>query len=79
MYIYFLKELLNLEERIGSVNTGLSEDSMSKCLREKVYYSSSDQNQNQNHEEVSCPICLVSTCVYFSFHIHTIQNLKSNK
>ncbi|XP_023740165.1 probable E3 ubiquitin-protein ligase RHG1A isoform X2 [Lactuca sativa] len=54
------EELLNLEERIGSVNTGLSEDSMSKCLREKVYYSSSDQNQNQNqnHEEVSCPICL---------------------
>ncbi|CAI9273458.1 unnamed protein product [Lactuca saligna] len=54
------EELLNLEERIGSVNTGLSEDSMSKCLREKLYYSSSDknQNQNQNHEEVSCPICL---------------------
>lgn len=47
------EELLNLEERIGNVNTGLSEDSMSKCLREKVYYSS-----DQSHEEVSCPICL---------------------
>lgn len=47
------EELLNLEERIGSVNTGLSEDSMCKYLREKVYCSS-----DQNHEEVSCPICL---------------------
>ncbi|KAI3721386.1 hypothetical protein L2E82_32396 [Cichorium intybus] len=47
------EELLNLEERIGNVNTGLSEGSLSKCLREKIYYS-----LNQNHEEVSCPICL---------------------
>lgn len=48
------EELLNLEERIGNVSTGLSEDSMSKCLKEKVYYCSPDQN----HEEDSCPICL---------------------
>ncbi|XP_024969587.1 E3 ubiquitin-protein ligase MBR1-like isoform X1 [Cynara cardunculus var. scolymus] len=50
------EELLNLEERIGNVSTGLSEDSMSKCLKEKVYYCCSDQDQN--HEEDSCPICL---------------------
>lgn len=47
------EELLNLGERIGNVSTGLSEDNISKCLREKVYCSS-----DQEHEEVSCPICL---------------------
>lgn len=47
------EELLNLEERIGNVSTGLSEDSMSKCLKEEVYCCS-----DQNHDEVSCPICL---------------------
>ncbi|KAJ9539950.1 hypothetical protein OSB04_026456 [Centaurea solstitialis] len=47
------EELLNLEERIGNVSTGLSEASMSKCLKEKVYCGS-----DQHNEEVSCPICL---------------------
>lgn len=48
------QELLNLEERIGNVSTGLSEDTMSKSVRVKVHYS-----LDQNQEEVSCPICLV--------------------
>lgn len=47
------EELLALGERIGSVSTGLSEDSISKCLTERVY-SSSDHTQ----EEPTCVICL---------------------
>nr|XP_043613727.1 probable E3 ubiquitin-protein ligase ZFP1 [Erigeron canadensis]XP_043613728.1 probable E3 ubiquitin-protein ligase ZFP1 [Erigeron canadensis]XP_043613729.1 probable E3 ubiquitin-protein ligase ZFP1 [Erigeron canadensis] len=47
------EELLALEESIGIVNTGLSEDGMSKCLREQVYYSA-----YQNHDDSACPICL---------------------
>ncbi|KAK6942828.1 Zinc finger, RING-type [Dillenia turbinata] len=48
------EELLALGERIGTVNTGLSENSISKCLTESIYCSSSDQNQ----EEGTCVICL---------------------
>ncbi|XP_071738538.1 uncharacterized protein [Rutidosis leptorrhynchoides] len=47
------EELLNLEERIGSVSTGLSENSISKFLKEKVY-----SYLDQDLDEVSCPICL---------------------
>ncbi|XP_028064394.1 uncharacterized protein LOC114267558 isoform X2 [Camellia sinensis] len=38
-------ELLAPGERIGNVNTGLSEDVISKCLRETKIYS------NRSHEE----------------------------
>ncbi|KAL7219097.1 hypothetical protein ACSBR2_012219 [Camellia fascicularis] len=38
-------ELLALGERIGNVNTGLSEDMISKCLRETKIYS------DRSHEE----------------------------
>ncbi|KAE8705980.1 RING/U-box domain-containing protein [Hibiscus syriacus] len=40
-------------ERIGSVNTGLSEDSISKCLAETIYHCS-----DQYQDESSCVICL---------------------
>ncbi|KAF5207615.1 E3 ubiquitin-protein ligase mbr2 [Thalictrum thalictroides] len=46
------EELLALEERIGNVSTGLSEDTMSKCLRERVHYPS------DHIEESTCVICL---------------------
>ncbi|CAL5391359.1 unnamed protein product [Camellia sinensis] len=39
------EELLALGERIGNVNTGLSEDMISKCLRETKIYS------NRSHKE----------------------------
>ena len=48
------QELLALGERIGSVNIGLREDQLPKCLTETVY-GSSDQVQ----EEGRCVICLV--------------------
>ncbi|KAJ0687215.1 putative transcription factor C2H2 family [Helianthus annuus] len=48
-----LIELLALGERIGSVSTGLSENQISKCLRESIYCSS-----DQLQEEGTCVICL---------------------
>jgi hypothetical protein len=48
------QELLALGERIGNVNTGVSEDLISKCLRETIYCSS-----DQIQEEPTCVICLV--------------------
>ncbi|KAI3677128.1 hypothetical protein L1987_86749 [Smallanthus sonchifolius] len=47
------EELLALGERIGSVSTGLSENLISKCLRESIYCSS-----DQTQEEGTCVICL---------------------
>ncbi|KAL8214460.1 hypothetical protein R6Q57_003909 [Mikania cordata] len=47
------EELLALGERIGSVSTGLSENLISKCLRESIYCSS-----DQGHDEGRCVICL---------------------
>ncbi|KAJ6793618.1 putative E3 ubiquitin-protein ligase HIP1 [Iris pallida] len=47
------QELLVLEERIGSVSTGLSENTISMCLKESVYCSS-----NEEPDEGNCVICL---------------------
>ncbi|WOL18658.1 putative E3 ubiquitin-protein ligase HIP1 isoform X1 [Canna indica] len=47
------EELLALEERIGDVSTGLSEDATIRCLTEIIYCFSHD-----DCEEDSCPICL---------------------
>ncbi|KAH1258606.1 E3 ubiquitin-protein ligase MBR2 [Glycine max] len=47
------EELLALGERIGYVNTGISEDSLNKCLTETIYCSS-----EQSQDEGNCVICL---------------------
>ncbi|RWV80562.1 hypothetical protein GW17_00058151, partial [Ensete ventricosum] len=52
---YFLQELLALEERIGNVCTGLSEETILRCMGEMVYHS------NYIQEEGLCAICLVKT------------------
>nr|GEV32916.1 hypothetical protein [Tanacetum cinerariifolium] len=31
------EELLALKERIGNVNTGLTEENISKCMKQKIY------------------------------------------
>lgn len=54
---WFDQDLLALGERIGNVNTGLSEDLFSKCLTETIYCSS-----EQSQDEGNCVICLV--CSY---------------
>ncbi|GAA0142938.1 ubiquitin-protein ligase [Lithospermum erythrorhizon] len=47
------EELLALGERIGNVNTGVSEDLISKCLTESIFCSS-----DQPQDEGRCVICL---------------------
>lgn len=49
------EDLLALEERIGNVNTGLSEVAISRCLMEAIYCS--DQTLG-DHEKGRCTICL---------------------
>ncbi|URD79145.1 zinc finger, C3HC4 type, domain containing protein [Musa troglodytarum] len=49
------EDLLALEERIGSVNTGLSEVAISRCLMETIYCY--DQTPD-DHEKGRCTICL---------------------
>lgn len=50
----FDQELLALEERIGNVSTGLSEDLLSKCLTESVFFE-----LELFQEKETCVICLV--------------------
>lgn len=51
------EELLALEEQIGYVSTGLSEETISKCL-EKSLYSSKTEHASQSMDiEVKCSIC----------------------
>lgn len=50
----FKQDLLELGERIGTVSTGLSEDSMSKCLKKTIHRS-----RGQLQDEDTCVICLV--------------------
>lgn len=49
------EELLALEEQIGNVSTGLSEDAISRCLMETLHYC--DQRLDKS-EEGHCIICL---------------------
>ncbi|URD83240.1 zinc finger, C3HC4 type, domain containing protein [Musa troglodytarum] len=49
------EDLLALEERIGNVNTGLSEVAISRCLMETIYCY--DQTPD-DHEKGRCTICL---------------------
>lgn len=37
------EELLALEERIGNVNTGLTEENISKCMKQKIYVTEDGQ------------------------------------
>lgn len=50
------EELLALEERIGYVSTGLSEDTVSKCLK-KSFYSNTEQASQTMDIEIKCSIC----------------------
>ncbi|XVE61732.1 hypothetical protein DITRI_Ditri06bG0063300 [Diplodiscus trichospermus] len=78
------EELLALGERIGNVNTGLSEDLISKCLTETIYCSS-----DQSQDESSCVICLeeykdmdevgaLKTCSH-DYHVPCIKKWLSMK
>lgn len=52
------EELLALEERIGNVNTGLSDDIIAKCLKQSTYASSNITAAAVSQEsEIKCSIC----------------------
>lgn len=55
------EELLDLEERIGNVSTGLSEETVLKCLKRSAYYSgiesSADEASKKQPEDELCSIC----------------------
>ncbi|ESW34731.1 hypothetical protein PHAVU_001G176000 [Phaseolus vulgaris] len=78
------EDLLALGERIGSVNTGVSEDLFSKCLTETIYCSS-----EQSQDEGNCVICLedyknmddvgtLKTCGH-DYHVNCIKKWLSMK
>eukprot|EP01018_Ginkgo_biloba_P000693 Gb_30059 [translate_table: standard] len=50
------QELLALGEQIGNVSTGLTEDSISKCLK-KSTYSSCRESSATDEESQKCSIC----------------------
>lgn len=50
-----VQELLALEERIGNVNTGLTEETICKHLKQKTYVCVADQPDDE-----PCCICQVS-------------------
>ncbi|TYJ30141.1 hypothetical protein E1A91_A06G114900v1 [Gossypium mustelinum] len=55
------EELLALEERMGNVSTGLSEEALSKCLKKSIYDTASSEFANVSYEgekdDVKCSIC----------------------
>uniref|UniRef100_A0A0C9QX85 RING-type E3 ubiquitin transferase n=1 Tax=Wollemia nobilis TaxID=56998 RepID=A0A0C9QX85_9CONI len=50
------EELLALEEQIGNVSTGLTEESISKCLKIKAYSSSTEASMEDETSQ-KCSIC----------------------
>ncbi|KAA3477815.1 E3 ubiquitin-protein ligase MBR2-like isoform X1 [Gossypium australe] len=54
------EELLALEERMGNVSTGLSEEALSKCLKKSIYDTSSEfanVSYEGEKDDVKCSIC----------------------
>uniref|UniRef100_A0A0D9UX19 RING-type E3 ubiquitin transferase n=1 Tax=Leersia perrieri TaxID=77586 RepID=A0A0D9UX19_9ORYZ len=50
------EDLLALGESIGNVSTGLADEKISGCVREVIFCSSDEQQNDQ--DDGSCPICL---------------------
>jgi len=50
------EELLALEERIGNVSTGLTDESFAKCLKIRTY-SSSTESSAADETSQKCSIC----------------------
>ncbi|CAH1427626.1 unnamed protein product [Lactuca virosa] len=51
------EELLALEEKMGTVNTALSEEELSKCIRKSVYESDEKMRHSLGAEDNKCSIC----------------------
>lgn len=55
---YLIQELLALEERIGNVNTGLSEEIISNRLKHKKYIAMAYEAETETEP---CCVCQVIT------------------
>ncbi|KAH7297199.1 hypothetical protein KP509_26G058500 [Ceratopteris richardii] len=53
------EDLLALEERIGDVCTGLERDTISSCLKSKLFMGNNDLVQIKEVSELKCSICQV--------------------
>lgn len=53
------EDLLALEESIGNVCTGLEKDTISSCLKSKIYAVNIDPAPTQEISELKCSICQV--------------------
>ncbi|XP_057958667.1 E3 ubiquitin-protein ligase MBR1-like [Malania oleifera] len=55
------EELLDLEERMGTVSTALSEEALSKCLRRSIYQCASPETEvigcSGDYDDIKCSIC----------------------
>lgn len=56
------QELLELGERIGDVSTGLSEETILKCMKEKKYMSVTHTETSEHMEP--CSVCQVKCYIY---------------
>ena len=63
MNLYGLKELLALEERIGNVNTGVSEETISSHLKQSKYTVSETESQEPE------PCCICQVLIFLTFFI----------
>ncbi|KAL2896858.1 putative E3 ubiquitin-protein ligase HIP1 [Bienertia sinuspersici] len=59
------EELLALEERMGTVSTGVPEDVLGKCLKRSIYQGIAECREDEN--DVKCSICQVATHDLFKF------------
>lgn len=62
------QELLDLEEKMGSVSTALSEEALSKCLKRSIYQPLSPKGVvecGEDENQGKCSICQV--LIYESF------------
>jgi hypothetical protein len=57
----YVQELLALEERIGNVNTGLTEENISKCMKQKIYVTEDGQPDAE-------PCCICQVPFFFSLY-----------
>jgi hypothetical protein len=58
---FALQELLALGERIGTVNTGLSDDALVKCLNRSIYMPTASGSYEDCDRK--CSVCQASSIV----------------
>nr|XP_029122133.1 uncharacterized protein LOC105050815 isoform X2 [Elaeis guineensis] len=63
------EELLALEEKMGTVNTGLSKDQLSECLKRSLYTPASEVSGiTGSGDDTKCSICQIGPGIWCFFH-----------